>query len=314
MDKFVTRTKRPRQDEEGDDRPTVVELFAGCGGMAIGLERCGLRHIAIVEWEKHCVSTLRRNKFRHIEHRNANDVDYTEFCGADIVAGGPPCQPFSQAGMHRGSADPRDGWPAAIRAVREIKPRGFIFENVIGMARSKFRSYTDAILEQFYALGYTVHVHAVDAADYGVPQHRRRVFLVGIRGVSWFQRPPRVERHVTLREALEGLGEPNGLNGHVEHTAQARMYEGHTPSKLDAPSKALVAGTHGQSGGSATLRLDDGSVRYMTPREQARVQSFPDTFKLPSTWSHCVKQLGNACPPRLVQPFVHELLRRVMLS
>lgn len=88
MDRFVCRTKRERGTCE-DGRPTVVELYAGAGGMAIGLERAGLRHVALVEWDKHCVTTLRRNKFSSIIHRNANHVNYTEFHGADVVAGGP---------------------------------------------------------------------------------------------------------------------------------------------------------------------------------------------------------------------------------
>ena len=222
-----------------------------------------------------------------------------------------PCQPFSLAGTHKGSDDPRDGWPTAIRAVREIQPRGFLFENVAGLTRDKFKDYFDRILEQFYDLGYTVHVHLVDAADFGVPQHRKRMLMVGIRGVSWFRRPPTVEQHVTLRQALAGLGPPNGRNNHVEHNAEARAYKGHTGNTLDAPSKALVAGVHGQSGGTGTVELDDGSMRYLTPREQARVQTFPDTYVLPSTWSHAVKQLGNACPALLVEKFAKELLYRI---
>jgi DNA (cytosine-5)-methyltransferase 1 len=308
MDTFVVREKRARAD---DGQPTVVELFAGAGGMAIGLERAGLRHVALVEWDKHCVSSLRRNQFKNVIHRNANHVDYSEFRGTDLVAGGPPCQPFSIAGAHEGSDDLRDGWPAAIRAVREIEPRGFLFENVTGLLRDKFRGYLDTILARFYALGYSVHVHGIDAVDYGVPQHRKRVLLVGIRGVSWFQRPSCVNEHMTLRQALDGLGAPNGRNGHVKHSAEARAYKGHTANALDAPSKALVAGVHGQSGGTGVVELDDGTLRYLTPREQARVQTFPDSYALPSTWSHAVKQLGNACPPLLVEKFANELLYRI---
>jgi len=310
MDRFVVRGKRVRVD---DGRPTAVELFAGAGGMAIGLERVGLRHVALVEWDKHCVSSLRRNGFTHVIHSDAKRVDYTQFHGADVVAGGPPCQPFSVGGVDGGSKDPRDGWPTAIRAVREIEPRAFLFENVAGLMRDKFKAYLDSILARFYALGYSVHVHSVDAADYGVPQHRKRVLLVGIRGVAWFQRPPRVEQHVTLRHAMRGLGPPNGRNGHVPHDVAPRIYPGHTGSKLDAPSKTLVAGLHGQCGGSGMVELDDDTLRYLTPREQARVQSFPDTYALPATWSHVCKQMGNACPPLLVEQFARELLRLIAL-
>jgi DNA (cytosine-5)-methyltransferase 1 len=89
MDKYLQKTKRPRVACSDDGRPTVVELYAGAGGMALGLERAGLRHVALVEWDSRCVTTLRRNKFKGVVHRDARHVDYTEFRGADVVAGGP---------------------------------------------------------------------------------------------------------------------------------------------------------------------------------------------------------------------------------
>lgn len=314
MDRFVTRTKRAWYECD-DSRPTVVELFAGGGGMALGLEEAGLRHVALVEWDKHCVSSLRRNGFKNVIHRNANHVDYSDFRGVDVVAGGPPCQPFSLAGLHEGATDSRDGWPATIRAVREIRPRGFLFENVAGMARGKFRDYLDDILEQFGDLGYTVHVHVVDAADYGVPQHRKRMLMAGVRGAAPFRRPPSVGVHTTVRDMMTDLGPPNGRCGHVLHAGRRALeYKKHTPSTMDQPAKALLACSHGMGGGAALVALDDGTVRHFTNREMARLQTFPDRYTLPSTWSHANMMLGNACPPRLAARFAAELLRRIALA
>ena len=167
----------------------VIELFAGAGGMALGLKHAGFEHSLLVEFDKRCCETLKRNGFKHVKCANVNAVDFSPYRGATLVAGGVPCQPFSNAGVGAGNLDPRNGWPAAVRAVREIKPRTFLFENVAGLLREKFKNYLDSILKQFWDLGYSVHVFKVDAADYGVPQHRKRVFIVGLRGVHWFGVP-----------------------------------------------------------------------------------------------------------------------------
>ena len=310
MDAFV---KHPpavkREREECDDgRPTVVEIFAGAGGMSLGLEQAGFRHVALVERNLECVNTLRANDFRHVICSDASFEDYSGFAGADLVAGGPPCQPFSVAGVDKGADDDRDGWPTAIRAVREIKPRAFLFENVAGMMRDKFQAYRDNILKQFHDLGYSVHIHVIDAADYGIAQHRRRLFMVGFEGVRWFRKPPPIEGEVTLRQALQALGPPNGLNDHVLHKASPRAYGSHCGSSLDKPSKTLLAGSGGPGGGSNMFKKEDGTYRYYTLREMARLQSFPDSYKVHKTWSRGMHQMGNACPPKLARLFAEEIL------
>lgn len=314
MDRFVVRAPAKREFDRHDDVRTVVELFAGAGVMAKGLEQAGLQHVALVEWDKHSVQTLRKNGFRNVICSDANKVDYTCYRGVDVVAGGPPCQPFSQGGASQGASDERDGWPVAVRAVQEIRPKGFLFENVAGIARERFGEYLDSVLARFYGLGYSVHVHLVDAADHGVPQHRRRVLLTGMQGVSWFQRPPCVAAHTTVREALTGLGPPSGTNGHVSHNATARNYVGHVGSTLDKPSKTLVAGAHGVPGGANCLRIDDKTMRYYTPREMARLQGLPDDYWLPCTYTHVTRLLGNACPALLARKFAHELLYRINVA
>ena len=322
MDKYVVRTQGPNPTpapapapapvpapQVHPPKPTVVELFAGAGGMALGLDAAGFEHVALIERDREAVRTLRRNGYgKCVKCADARRVDYKRWCGVDLVAGGPPCQPFSVGGVDGGEDDPRDGWPTAARAVAEIRPRAFVFENVAGMARDKFVDYMDSVLKRFWDLGYAVHVHLVDAADYGVPQHRRRMFMVGFRGVRWFPKPPSVAKQVTVGEAFTSLGPPNGRDGHVLHKVAAKRYAGHTGSTLDKPAKTLTAGCNGPSGGSNMLKLADGTHRYFTLREQARLQSFPDSYKLHAVWSHATKQLGNACPVLLAQIFGSAIL------
>src|SRR4051794_12432359 len=117
-----------------------VELFAGCGGLALGMARAGFRHDVVIERDVDSVRTLTENKNRKVEHvrdwsispGDARELDFEKFAGADLISGGPPCQPFSIGGKHLGPRDPRNMWPEAVRAVREIRPRGFVLENVRG--------------------------------------------------------------------------------------------------------------------------------------------------------------------------------------
>lgn len=202
-----------------------VEIFSGCGGLALGLARAGFDHLLLVERDKHSVENVRHNIARDIEHvghwkvhsDDVRAVDWTWFKGnAEFTAGGPPCQPFSIGGLHRGEEDFRDMWPEAVRAVRQVAPKGFLFENVRGLLRPKFRDHLDWIrlsltepdlvqgeeedrashlerLREQRAEGtYRVIVVKVNAADYGAPQKRHRVLFMGIhKSVVPFIEAPR---------------------------------------------------------------------------------------------------------------------------
>jgi DNA (cytosine-5)-methyltransferase 1 len=354
-----------------------VELFSGCGGLALGLSRAGFSHEFMVEWNFEAIETLKLNKARGLAHlaewefhrADVSTVDWTSFNGrVDLVAGGPPCQPFSIGGKHRGHSDVRDMWPEAVRAVREVEPSAFLFENVKGLARASFADYLEWIVESLKRphivrkagethlrhlsrlrrekSRFDVLVVPVNAADFGAPQRRNRIIIAGVdRELGIDFKPPtrthskaRLEydqevtgeywrRHriknahaaksslgiapmdlpwVTVRDALRGLGSPNGRANHVFQDG-ARVYVGHTGSPLDLPAKALKAGDHGVPGGENMMVRDDGSVRYFTVREAARLQGLPDEFQFNSAWSESMRQLGNAVPVQLSEALGHWL-------
>ncbi|SDH48926.1 MULTISPECIES: DNA cytosine methyltransferase [unclassified Duganella] len=370
---------------------TSIELFAGAGGLAMGFSEHGVAHRAVVEWNAHACNTIRHNKLHKVDpishwpdvtEGDVKNFKYGAFEGIDLITGGPPCQPFSMGGKHGGFLDERDMFPQAIRAVREARPRTFVFENVQGLTRAAFADYFDYILLQleFPSLmakpkeqwgdhltrlrkwqqkpgitsEYNVTFKLVNAANYGVPQKRMRVFFVGIRGdegkvweppaethssdalllsqwgsseywerhkVATRQRPSKpagAEKKIsalidtdygsnllawrTVRDAIADLPDPERFPGKVQaHRFQpgARIYPGHTGSPLDEPAKALKAGDHGVPGGENMLRRVDGSVRYFTVRESARIQTFPDAFLFEGTWGEIMRQLGNAVPVHL---------------
>lgn len=204
----------------------AAELFAGAGGLGMGIELAGFDCLAAVEWNKDACDTLRENQRRDFPlvrdwplfQGDVRDFDYSSLPeGIDLIAGGPPCQPFSMGGKHGAYNDTRDMFPAAVDAVRRVRPRAFIMENVKGLTRGAFANYFQYILLQFEfpevrrkqdedwpdhlarlqrrktsgkrgGLNYNVIAKLVNAADYGVPQKRERVFIVGFRDdldVKW---------------------------------------------------------------------------------------------------------------------------------
>lgn len=371
-----------------------IELFAGAGGLGIGTTRAGFIPQRIIEWDRHCQATLRRNIAAFGKrsedacediHGDVRDVRFQDLEGRlDLVSGGPPCQPFSVGGRHGAHADRRDMFPEAVRAVREAKPRAFIFENVKGLTRTTFRNYFEYIrlqlqypnlkahtqedwadhlrrLEQHHNnkrgqrdLEYSVVTEVLNAADYGVPQKRERVFFVGFRrdvAVSWsfpepshsaeslyfskisgkyferhkisladrrlivddLKRPSKLQEQnarrpwVTVRDAISDLPDPEAdperaecVQGH-RYQPGAKAYPGHTGSPLDEPAKTLKAGVHGVPGGENMVARTDGSVRYFTVRESARLQCFPDDYQFSGAWSEAMRQIGNAVPVTLAE-------------
>lgn len=207
-----------------------LELFAGCGGLALGMARAGFAHDMVVEFDSDAVATLRDNKQRQIQHvrhweindTDARKIDYTNLPRVDVLSGGPPCQPFSIGGKHLGPDDPRNMWPEAIRAIREMQPRAFVLENVRGLFRPAFEPYLDYITLQLtypdlaprkdefwedhlrrlrnhrksdkgHNRSYRVISKTVNAADYGAAQKRHRAIFIGIEtaaGDDWQFPPP----------------------------------------------------------------------------------------------------------------------------
>ncbi|WP_170004486.1 DNA cytosine methyltransferase [Pseudopontixanthobacter vadosimaris] len=340
-----------------------VELFSGCGGMAFGLAQAGFGHRSLVEFNECAVETMLHNKRRKVNlvekwpvvHGDVRQVDWSEFSGTDLVAGGPPCQPFSIGGKAAGQNDKRDMWPEAARAVAEIAPKAFLFENVRGLARPRFESYFNNIQKKLARptsdLSYSVAVQLVNAADFGAAQKRNRILIFGLKnaeegyfqplmpthsrerllweqwitGSYWDEHEilkssreiarvdaatvermrkkriePKTKRWVTVRDRLKGLGEPSGEGDHRLQLG-AKVYLGHTGSLLDQPAKALKAGDHGVPGGENMMVKDDGSVRYFTVRECARLQGLPDDYQFPRSWTESMRQLGNAVPVELAR-------------
>ena len=161
---------------------TCVEICAGAGGQAIGLDAAGFEHIALVEYEPDYCQVLKNNRPDwNVICADVHDFDGHPYAGIDLLAGGVPCPPFSKASKQLGKDDERDLFPEAIRLVREIHPKAVMLENVRGFLDPKFDEYRAHILRDIEKIGYNVQIKLLQSCDYGVPQLRPRVVIIGIR-------------------------------------------------------------------------------------------------------------------------------------
>lgn len=326
----------------------TLELFAGCGGLAKGLELSGFKHAALLELNHCACESLKANFESSLVHEvDVRKVDFSLFKGVDLVSGGPPCQPFSLGGLAKAYNDQRDMFPQAARAISEANPRAFVFENVKGLLREKFRPYFNYILlslsypdckrglhddwqshferlekiskgGRYDGVRYSVQYKLLNAADFGVPQIRERVFIVGIRqdvlGVWDWPKPicPTKDSRIPISAVLKGVPDPcvdrKFAPDHV-FVEGARVYPGHTGSDINKPSKTIKAGAHGVPGGENMLRFSDGTVRYMTIYEAKLVQSFPSDYKIIGSWGESLRQIGNAVPVSLSETVGRQLYK-----
>lgn len=183
----------------------AITLFAGAGGSCQGLKDAGLDVVACFERDDDAVATLKANGLPAIQ-ADLVDYDWAPYAGKiDLVEGGPPCQPFSAAGLGQGEWDARDCIPAYIDAVAAIRPAYFVMENVRGLTFKKHREYLETVVTMFRELGYNVEWRVLNAADFGVPQTRQRLFVVGrLDGgaIRWPEPTHSKEQWVTMADAL----------------------------------------------------------------------------------------------------------------
>jgi DNA (cytosine-5)-methyltransferase 1 len=296
----------PRPDRRGEI--VAIDLFAGCGGLALGFECAGFQTVGFETDEDAC-QTYRQNLGASCHRVTLRPgVELTE--GANVIIGGPPCQPFSVNGHQGGNSDERDGFPAFLWAVERYMPKVVVVENVRGMLYQN-RSYFEGIQTRLESLGYTVDWKLLNATDYGVPQNRQRLFMVGHPGNFEFPAPTHAADPVTAGQALGELAEQvpadakfltPSMDAYVARYEQKSKCVRPRDLHLDRPSRTVTCrNLNGATGDMHRLRLADGLRRRLTVREAARLQSFPDWFQFVGNEGSQFNQIGNAVPPLLAQ-------------
>lgn len=292
---------------------TSIEICAGAGGQALGLELAGFSHSVLVEYESDYCECLRHNRPNwDVRCTDVREFDGKPYAGKiDLLAGGVPCPPFSIAGKQLGNADERDLFPEMLRLVEEINPRAVMIENVRGLLDSKFNEYRTFILFRLNELDYNVHIQLLNASDYGVPQLRPRVIIVGIRKdiKDTFTFPScNPQATPTVGECLFDLMGSNGWSGVEVWKNKANKIaptivggsKKHGGPDL-GPTRARLAwaelGIDGKGVADSAPSVEFCGMPRLTPRMIARIQGFPDSWSFGKRKTLACRMIGNAFPP-----------------
>lgn len=296
---FINETLRPDITEKA----IVLDLFAGCGGLSLGFEAAGFQTIGY-EMEPNAAETYRQNLIGNCLTAKL-DTSF-EYPKAEIVIGGPPCQPFSVGGNQKGIKDARDGFPIFIDAVKKLNPKVFLFENVRGLLYTN-KWYFELIIEELRSLGYIIDYRLLNAVDYGVPQNRERLFVIGHK--SEFHFPIKHKNKITVKEAIGDIMNtvpPESKFLTESQDVYIAKYEKASdcinPRDLyaDKPARTLTCrNLAAATGDMHRIKIEDGRRRRLLIREAARLQSFPDWFEFTGNETNQFYQIGNAVPPLL---------------
>lgn len=321
----------------GDDAPYLsqerkakfkfIDLFAGIGGIRIPFQELGGECVFSSEWDKFSQKTYRVN-FGETPAGDITKINATDIPDFDILLGGFPCQPFSQAGLHKGFSDTRGTLFFEIeRIIQEKRPKAFLLENVKQLKGHDGGRTFAVIMEHLKALDYHAEARILKAADFGVPQIRERIYIVG------FDK----RRFHLLGDYEFPYPEPSGIKTRVgdilesnvddKYTISDRLWEGHIRRKEDnkkkgkgfgyslftedSPYTSTISARYYKDGSEILIAQDGKNPRKLTPRECARLQGFPDTFVIPVSDAQAYKQFGNSVAVPVVRAIAKNIIQEL---
>jgi len=308
---------------------TYMDLFAGAGGMSLGFDNAGFKNLLAVEFNKDFAETYKKNFPRHnlivddiknVTEQQIYDIIKNE--KVDVIIGGPPCQGFSIAGnIGRNFIDDDRNrlFKEFVRFVKIIKPRVFVLENVAAMERHDKGKTIKEIVSSFKEIGYDIKYKVLNAVNFGVPQERRRIFIVGTLGENNFEYPQEINKIVTVKDAIDDLpklenGETSEIPNHTAMKHSAQMLEKMSYVSDGGNRNDIPENLRPKSGDSRKyIRYDSkkpsfcvtgdmrkifhySQNRALTCRELARLQTFPDSFVFLGNTGKVRQQIGNAVP------------------
>ncbi len=327
-------------DDSPTHRLTSVEICAGGGGQALGLEQAGFNHTALVEIDSHCCETLRLNRPRwHVVEEDVKLFDGRACRSVDLLAGGVPCPPFSVAGKRLGADDERDIFPEMLRLAEEIEPRAVMFENVRGIMDPRFDLYRAELAARLESLGYkAAGWRLYNASDFGVPQLRPRALFVALKrdfesfewverdfhpdaaGHSLWREPPTVGE--TLYDLMSEGGWPGAQAWRERANKVAPTIVGGSkkhggpdlgPTRAKKAWAALGVDGLGIADGPPEPGFPKDGMPKLTVEMVKRLQGFPAEWRFSGRKTAAYRQVGNAFPPPVARA-VGEKIREALIS
>lgn len=295
------------------DAPTVVSLFAGCGGSSLGYSMAGYRELLAVEWDANAVETFRRNfpgvPVHHGDIRDLSVAAVLEMTGLqpgvlDVLDGSPPCQGFSMIGKRKFDDPRNDLFREYVRLLEGLQPRAFVMENVSGMVKGKMKLIFADILRALKGAGYKVKARLLNAMYFNVPQSRERMIFVGVRDdMNGGPRYPKAQTRPVL--ICDAISVPPGTVGYITASDERRASRGQRPLRRpNQPMATLV-----KSGNSRMMA--GWRVEPITVHEASRFASFPDAY----CWrAEAIQQIGNSVPPLFMRAIACHIRERILAA
>lgn len=305
-----------KKNKKGDFK--TIDLFAGIGGIRIGFEEAGCESVFSSEWDQPAQKTYQAN-FDEIPYGDITKIEPSDIPSFDVLLAGFPCQPFSQAGKKLGLGDTRGTLFFDIaKIVEHHRPRVVFLENV-----KRFKSHDNGrtfetiktILED---LGYEVYAKVLNAKDFGVPQNRERIYIVGFLGKTTFNFPEPLGKEVKLGDILDKKVDP-------KYTISDKLWAGHQRRKKEhaekgngfgysmfnenSPYTSTISARYYKDGSEILIEQKGKNPRKLTPREAARLQGFPDSFIIPVGDSQAYKQFGNSVAVPVIKAVAKEVIK-----
>lgn len=292
-------------------RFTSVEICAGAGGQALGLERAGFEHLALVEIDGKACETLLLNRPEwNVIHGDVREFRGSPYTGVDLLSGGVPCPPFSVAGMQLGKKDERDLFPEAVRLASECRPKAIMLENVKGILQARFDSYREALNKDFEKLGYKGQWKLLNASDFGVPQLRPRAVFVAFKE-DWFDSFVWPQKSINPPTVADVLYEEMSREGWESVDEWAANAQDIAPTLVGGSKKhgGPDLGPTRSKRAWAELGVDGHGVAYTAPQNgfvgkprltvqmAALIQGFPREWNFAGKKTPAYRQVGNAFPP-----------------
>ncbi len=303
---------------------SCIEICAGAGGQALGLERAGFQHVALIEYEEEYCAVLKKNRpLWNVICKDVREFDGREYCNIDLLAGGVPCPPFSVASKQLGQKDERDLFPEAIQLVQEIRPRAVMLENVKGFLDEKFTLYREKILADIRELGYKVSIKLLHSSDFGVPQLRPRVVIIAIRNDQSrnFMYPIGNSKNTpTVGKVLQPLMKANGWKQVNVWAKQAnkiaptivggsKKHGGPDLGPVRARKAWTLLGIDGSGVADKAPEKDFVGMPKLTKEMLALIQGFPIEWKFGEKKTAACRMIGNAFPPPVAEQIGLEIKR-----